>query len=43
MKLTKNSKRIYFVTDLNQRFEKLSKLFLGEHFSKGVILQLTNI
>ena len=42
-KLAKNSKRIYFATDLNQRFEKLTKLFLGKHFSKGVTLQLVNI
>lgn len=43
IKLAKNSRRIYFVTDLNQRFEKLTKLFLGEHFSNGVTLQLVDI
>ncbi|MBI4079005.1 MAG: glutamate racemase [Candidatus Levybacteria bacterium] len=43
MKLAKDSKRIYFATDLNQRFEKLTKLFLGERFSKGVTLHLANI
>lgn len=43
MKLAKNFKRTYFVTDLNQRFEKLTKLFLGKHFSKGITLQLVNI
>jgi len=42
-KLVKNSKRIYYATDLNQRFEKLTKLFLGKRFSNGAILQLANI
>lgn len=42
-KLGKNSKRIYFVTDLNQRFEKLARLFLGKYFNDSVTLQLADI
>lgn len=42
MKLTKNSKRNYFVTDLNPRFEKLAKLFLGRYFTNNTI-QLASI
>lgn len=42
-KVEKNSKRSYFITDVNQRFEKLARLFLGNQLSKGVTLKLAKI
>lgn len=39
-KLGHDSKRTYFITDINQRFEKLAKLFLGKRLSKGITLEL---
>ena len=42
-KLEKNAKRTYFATDLSQRYEKLTKLFLGDHVSEDAKLQLVNI
>ncbi len=42
-KLTKNATLNYYVTDLNQRYEKLMKLFLGDCFDKTSKLHLINL
>lgn len=42
-KLGNKSERNYYITDINPRFEKLSRLFLGEFFSRGVVLKHANI
>lgn len=42
-KIRKNSKRKFFITDVNQHFEKLARLFLGKQLSKGITLQLAKI
>jgi glutamate racemase len=34
-KLAKAKKRAYYVTDLNERYKKMAKFFLGKSFSKG--------
>lgn len=38
-KLAKKAMRTFFVTDLNQRFETMTKLFMGEHFDHDAKLQ----
>ena len=42
-KLSKQSKRSYLATDLSQRYEKLTKLFLGDHFTEDARLQLVTL
>ncbi len=42
-KLSKNRKREYFVTDLNDRYVKMAKLFMGKYFCNGEKFQLTTI
>lgn len=39
----KKSKRTYFATDLNQRYGKLTKLFLQDHFTQTAKLQFVNL
>ncbi|MDO8610420.1 MAG: glutamate racemase [bacterium] len=41
--LSKNNQRIYYVTDVNERFKKMMKLFLGNQINDEDRLQLVRI
>ncbi len=42
-KLNRQKKRQYFVTDLNPKYEHMTRLFLGKHFQNHHKLQLINL
>jgi glutamate racemase len=41
--LDRSGKRDYFVTDFSRRYEKMARMFLGEHFTKKNKLKLVDI